>query len=205
VQGKNFPRDKNEEQRCRKPRLDESHFRSLAQGNDDQLSPVVAARFSFPGQRTPTHSKGDGRSPRIETPRKAVIKGNSPVSGTATEAFAPLSSDKKRNQDPNPLRNPLSTPTNSRYLLSSDSCEYCRNGMRTRNPTTTQMSTERDEIWFVPSFCSNPTAPQHTTVTKEYKNQLFVPNVFIARKWRSPPTIELPQRLAHDLDARVRR
>jgi hypothetical protein len=50
----------------------------------------------------------------MDTPSTTVMRGNKPVSGTATEALAPLSSDRKRNQEPRALRKPLKMPMKRR-------------------------------------------------------------------------------------------
>src|SRR5581483_7615108 len=101
----------------------------------------------------PSHCRALGRSRRKAVARTTVHSGYKAVRGIATLAFAPFSRQANTAQFPSPFTAPARSPTNITPALSPASgVTIQRNGSITSNPAVTQMTMERAETRFVPSF-----------------------------------------------------
>src|SRR5436190_3832166 len=114
----------------------------------------------------PIHWSDVGRSLRNAVARTTVHSGYKAVSGIATLAFAPFSRHANTAQFPSPLTVPAISPMNSTPALRPASVvPLQKKGSKTTNPAVTQMTMERAETRFVPSFMNKPLTP-HSTMAK---------------------------------------
>jgi hypothetical protein len=81
-------------------------------------------------------------------------------------AFAPFSRHANTAQFPSPFTVPAIRPTKIIAALRPDNVVVVhRNGRRATNPAVTQITIERAETRFVPSFMNKPLTPQSTMAT----------------------------------------
>ncbi len=104
--------------------------------------------------------------------KTTVHSGYKAVRGMATLAFAPFSRHANTAQFPRPLTAPAINPTKiTRALSPASVLPLHKTGSKTTKPAVTQMTMERAETRFVPSFMNKPLTPHSTMATLAYTIQ----------------------------------